>query len=226
MPLASALPALDSGIYSGAVAAFARYRHLFVHWRLGLHGCRSWSPGARSKCAGRSPARRHSSRLVCDLGRLTLDGGRNQTGKNDWKSPAATACSTKSGLSGVGGRGRSRRPRLLGRRPRRSCGSIQDHAEAARIVCEAIPLERSNEDWVGFALSPDAEHGVLRRLGELRRWFQVWNSGKFRERSRNRQWMFTFSTSNREEIIAGEERYNHNGAWALMGRITPPPEFR
>jgi hypothetical protein len=102
-----------------------------------------WSPGARSKCAGRSPARRHSSRLACDLGRLMLDGGRNQTGKNDWKSPAATARSTKSGLSGVGGRGRSRRPRLLGRRPLRSRGSIQDHAEAARIVCEAIPLERS-----------------------------------------------------------------------------------
>src|SRR6266516_6597464 len=38
VPLASALAALDPGIYSGAVAAVARYRHFLDRWRLGWHG--------------------------------------------------------------------------------------------------------------------------------------------------------------------------------------------
>jgi hypothetical protein len=38
VPLASALAALDPGIYSGAVAAVARYRHFLDRWLIGWHG--------------------------------------------------------------------------------------------------------------------------------------------------------------------------------------------
>src|SRR5437667_9588717 len=49
VPLASALAALDPGIYSGAVAAVARYRHFLDRCLLGWHGARQVATqGART----------------------------------------------------------------------------------------------------------------------------------------------------------------------------------